>query len=218
MSSILRPPSPVFRLAASFWRRAAGISAFGVLLVAVSSCQARPRLAQNLVLVTIDTLSADRVGCYGYGKARTPVLDGLAAEGIRFDRAFSPVPLTLPSHASLLTGTYPMFHGVRDNSGFVVAAEQTTLAELLSARGFQTAAFVGGFVLDSKFGLDQGFQLYDDDMGPDSGRQGDPAYVQRRGDEVVERALEWLARRPAGPFFLWVHLYDPHEPYTPPEP
>ncbi len=219
MSSVLRLASSL--LPAPYCALKAGFPALAVLILvsAAVNCQAQSRTPRNLILVTIDTLSADRVGCYGYARARTPVLDRLAGEGVRFERAFAPVPLTLPSHASLMTGTYPLFHGVRDNSGFVLAPEQETLAEHLSTRGYQTAAFIGGFVLDSKFGIDQGFHVYDDEMGADSGRQGDPAYIQRRGDEVVARALQWLQNRaPSKPLFLWVHLYDPHDPYTPPEP
>ena len=172
----------------------------------------------NLLLVTIDTLRADRLGSYGYARARTPVLDQMAREGIRFERAFSPVPLTLPAHASILTGTYPPYHGLRDNSGYVLSAQQTTLAETLKQAGYATAAFVGAFVLDSKFGLSQGFDHYYDDFDLSQYENISPGYIQRTGDQVVSQAVRWLDNNLQSPFFVWVHLYDPHDLYTPPEP
>ncbi len=172
----------------------------------------------NLLVITIDTLRADHLGSYGYAPARTPAIDQLAREGVRFDRAFTVAPLTLPAHCSLFTGTYPLFHGVRDNSAFVLPPQRTTLAEILKAQGYRTGAFVGAFVLDSKFGLDQGFDTYYDDFDLALFETVSPGYVQRPANEVVSKALEWLASEDGGPFFLWVHLYDPHDPYTPPEP
>jgi len=171
-----------------------------------------------LLLITIDTMRADRIGCYGYPKARTPVIDGLAREGVVFERAFSTVPLTLPAHASILTGTYPIYHGVRDNSGFVLPDEMLSLAEVLKAAGYETAAFIGAFVLDSKFGLSQGFDYYYDEFDLSAFENVSPGYIQRTGDEVVREAIAWLQERKGQPFFAWVHLYDPHDPYTPPEP
>ncbi len=172
----------------------------------------------NVLLISIDTLRADRLGCYGYEKATTPVLDRLASESARFENAFSPVPLTLPAHASLLTGTYPIYHGVRDNSGFVLPEGRTTLAEVLRGEGYRTGAFVGAFVLDSKFGLGQGFERYFDDFDLSELETVSPGYVQRRADEVVAETLRWLGGDDDRPFFAWVHLYDPHDPYTPPQP
>ncbi len=197
------------------------IAAALFVLLAVAAAGPTTGLAQakpNLLVISIDTLRADRLGSYGYPLARTPVLDGLASEAVRFEQAFTTAPLTLPAHCSLMTGTYPLHHAVRDNSGYVLPQSRTTLAELLLKHGYQTAAFVGAFVLDSKFGLDQGFETYYDDFDLSEFENVSPGYIQRRGDEVVQAALDWLSRRDRAPFFLWVHLYDPHDPYTPPEP
>ncbi len=175
----------------------------------------------NLLLITIDTLRADHLGSYGYAGVKTPVLDALAREGVRFRNAFSPVPLTLPAHCSILTGTYPTFHGVRDNSGFVLSPSQVTLAEVLKGAGYRTAAFVGAFVVDSKFGLGQGFDYYFDRFDLSKYENVSPGYIQRTGDEVVRETIRWLeSQKPksGAPFFIWTHLYDPHDPYTPPEP
>ena len=175
----------------------------------------------NLLLITIDTLRADHLGSYGYTGVRTPVLDALAREGVRFSSAFSPVPLTLPAHCSILTGTYPTFHGVRDNSGFVLAPSQVTLAKVMKRAGYRTAAFVGAFVVDSKFGLGLGFDYYFDHFDLSRFENVSPGYIQRTGDEVVRETIRWLESQRAntgGPFFVWTHLYDPHDPYTPPEP
>ncbi|HSR53561.1 MAG TPA: sulfatase-like hydrolase/transferase [Acidobacteriota bacterium] len=171
----------------------------------------------DVILITIDTLRADRLGCYGYEKARTSHIDRLAAEGVRFERAFSPVPLTLPAHASLMTGTYPPYHGVRDNAGFKVPDEMFTLAEVLKERGYATGAVVGAYVLDSKFGLAQGFDHYYDEFDLSRYQRVSPGYVQRTADQAVDEALRWLSEQAKDtPVFLWVHLYDPHDPYEPP--
>jgi arylsulfatase A-like enzyme/Flp pilus assembly protein TadD len=180
-----------------------------------------PSQQSNLLLITIDTLRADHLGSYGYTGVKTPVLDALAREGVRFNNAFSPVPLTLPAHCSILTGTYPTFHGVRDNSGFVLAPSQVTLAEVMKGAGYRTAAFVGAFVVDSKFGLGQGFQYYFDNFDLSKYENVSPGYIQRTGDQVVRETIRWLEAqraKPGGPFFVWTHLYDPHDPYSPPEP
>ncbi len=196
----------------------------GMVSVALLGWLAGPATAlgapPNVLMVTIDTLRADRLGCYGYAQARTPVLDRLAREGVLFERAFSPVPLTLPAHSSLFTGTYPPFHGVRDNAGFVLADERLTLAEALHKQGYRTGAVVGAFVLDSKFGIGQGFEHFYDNFDLSQHETVSPGYIQRRADEVVDQALRWLKEdsTDSKPFFLWVHLYDPHDPYTPPEP
>jgi len=180
-----------------------------------------PRLGAppDLLLVTIDTLRADRLGCYGRTEAETPVIDGLAAHGVRFDHSVAHQPLTLPSHASILTGLTPLRHGVRDNAGFVLAAGTPTLAGWLTAAGYEAAAFVSGFPLHSRFGLAQGFRTYDDRFprGSDTSR---PAYVERRGDATSAAAVAWLRRAAGGgrPVFVWLHLFDPHAPYEPPEP
>lgn len=169
----------------------------------------------NILLVTIDTLRADHLGCYGYAGVKTPVIDGLAGRGVLFSRAFAHTPSTLPSHTNILLGLTPSAHGVHDNSNFIVREGFLTLAEWLKAQGYATGAFVGAFPLDSRFGLTRGFDVYDDNYGS----QGpmDLVFIERRADVVVGKALEWLRER-RGPWFLWVHLFDPHQPYDPPEP
>ncbi len=169
----------------------------------------------NLLLVTVDTVRADHLGCYGYREAVTPWLDGLAKEGIRFAAASSTVPLTLPSHATVLSGLLPLHHGLRNNGAGALPAGTATLATLLAGSGYRTGAFVGAFVLDRRFGLGQGFEMYDDEI-PRDPRAGVSLESERPGREVVDRALAWLARQDDRPFFLWVHLYDAHAPYTPP--
>ncbi len=172
----------------------------------------------NVVIVTVDTTRADRVGAYGFAGIETPAIDALAAEGILFRRAYSPVPLTLPAHTSLFTGEYPFDHGVRDNAGFVVPDELTTAAEVFRQNGYLTAAFVGSYVLAARWGLDQGFDTYVDGLGAEARRVVMTNDAQRPADQVIDDAIEWLERKTAEPFFLWVHLYDPHVPYDPPEP
>ena len=167
----------------------------------------------NLLLITIDTLRADRVGAYGYAAAETPHLDRLAARGARFARAQAPVPLTGPSHATLLTGTYPPVHGVRDNVTFTLGAGQPTLATLLKARGYRTAAFVAAYPVAADFGFAQGFDEFHEDLHQ-SPVPGEGA--ERPGNEVADQVIGWLARPASSPFFAWVHLYDPHAPYSPP--
>ena len=174
-----------------------------------------PEAPRNLLLVTIDTLRADRLSSYDGRFVQTPVLDGLARRGVRFSRAFAHTPTTLPSHTSILTGTLPLYHGVHDNGTFVLHDDQLTLAELLKERGYATAAFVGAYPLDSRFGLAQGFDRYDDDYRSLGAER--LASVERKAEDVVEGALTWLRAQP-GPWFLWVHCYDPHDPYEPPEP
>lgn len=175
--------------------------------------------AKNVLLISLDTLRADRLGSYGYAAARTPYLDRLAARGMRFTRATSVMPLTLPAHSSLMTGTFPVAHGVRDNGGFYLGEEQVTLAEILAGRGFRTGGFIGAFVLDSRWGIAQGFGRYFDafDLTEFDQAPGMDA-IQRPGSEVVDQALVWLEEDRERPFFAWVHLYDPHTPYEAPEP
>jgi choline-sulfatase len=172
-------------------------------------------LARNLVLITIDTLRADHVGVYGYAAARTATLDRLGREGVRFDRAFAPAPITLTSHASLLTGRYPPGHGARDN-GVAASSTVPTLAGTLHDRGYATAAFVAAYPLDRRFGLARGFDVYGDRMsrGPD-GRLAS----ERPARVVIDEALGWLSsgRQAGKAFFLWVHLFEPHAPYGDPE-
>lgn len=205
----------------------------------------------NLLLVSLDTTRQDRLGCYGYELAQTPVIDGLCGHGLRYEHAVATTPVTLPSHATLLTGRYPPAIGVRDNGLYVLADEHTTLAERLGEAGYATGAFVGCFVLDRRFGLDQGFDRYDFAVTEDGERRAMPDFNERPADAVTTAAIEWLreleaAQPPSGeagglgdpgsrgggdgghggsggrggdgetPFFLWVHYFDPHLPYTSP--
>ncbi len=172
----------------------------------------------SVVLVTLDTTRADHIGVYGSDEGATPVLDGLAARGVTFMRAYAPTPLTLPSHTSLFTGTHPPFHGVRDNGAYVASEGLQTLAESFQEAGYRTGAFVGAFVLDSRWGLAQGFDRYFDEFEAPEQRGNDLGHVQRPGSEVIDTALAWAREDDTAPFFMWVHLYDPHAPYEPPEP
>ncbi len=170
----------------------------------------------DIFLITVDTLRADRLGCYGYGGASTPTFDALASRGLRFANCVSPVPITLPAHASILTGQLPLEHGVRNNGTYRLDAAIPTLAELLAESGYATGAFVGAFPLDSRFGLDRGFQVYDDDVTQPGSRVFD--YSERPGGQVIARALNWLKTLGDEPAFVWVHLFEPHAPYSPPPP
>jgi arylsulfatase A-like enzyme/cytochrome c-type biogenesis protein CcmH/NrfG len=174
----------------------------------------------NLVLVTLDTTRADRLGCYGSREVSTPNLDRVAAGGVLFENAISPTPLTLPAHCSLMTGLFPAAHGVRDNGGFKLAPERVTLAEVLKSHGWATGGFIAAYVLDHRWGIAQGFDRYFDDFDLSKFKTVSMGDIQRPGNEVVDKALEWIGA-PAvrdRPFFAWVHLYDPHAPYDPPEP
>ena len=168
----------------------------------------------NLVVITIDTVRADHLGCYGDRAIQTPNIDALASASARFTHAFTPVPITLPSHAALFTGSFPMATGMHDFGGNKLSASAVTLAKVLRDHDYSTAAFLGAAVLDSRFGLDQGFQTYFDHFA--FNRLDD--MLKRPGDQVVDNALGWLKTGPRRPLFLWVHLYDAHYPYTPPEP
>ena len=173
----------------------------------------------DVFLVTIDTLRADHVHCYGYENIQTPALDGLAKDGIRFTHAFTPSPITNTSHTSILTGLLPSSHGVTDFA-VPLAPSHPTLAALLKKNGYRTAAFIGAVILDSKTlapGLDSGFDFYDN-FPAQSKTKSRWGRVERRGQEVVQHAEAWMAAHPAGPHFVWVHLYDPHDPYEPPPP
>jgi len=172
----------------------------------------------SVLLITIDTVRADHVGCYGAHRVETPVLDALAAEGVRFENAYAQVPLTLPSHAVILTGTYPMFNGVRDFTTSGLPLGIPTLAEILRRHGYQTAAFVSSFALHTMWGLNRGFQLYDDNLDVEPGHSRDAFLDVRRGDHTVDRLLAWLGSSVHAPFFIWLHLYDAHSPYRSPEP
>ncbi len=187
-------------------------------LLTTTACSTGPSAplyeGANVLLVTLDTLRADRLGSYGYGRGDTPRLDQFARDGIRFDQAVSPMPMTLPSHTSLMTALEPYEHGVRDNAGFELAPDLFLLAESFQEAGYDTGAFVAAYVLHARWGLSRGFDLYNDEEV--SGIWG--AASSRRGDEVVEAALPWLLQEREAPFFGWVHLYDPHAPYAAPDP
>lgn len=172
-----------------------------------------PRGGPNVLLVTLDTTRADRLGCYGYEAAETPTLDGLAAAGVRFENAYCQVPLTLPSHATILTGLTPPSTGLRVNGSGALAGDIPTLAERFQARGYRTAAFIASEVLSSRHGLDRGFGHYDDDFDRAAAQLWLP---ERRADKVCDAVIAWLSEAPAEPFFVWVHFFDPHLPYDPP--
>ncbi len=180
----------------------------------ISAAKPKP----SLLLITIDTLRADALSCNGSKKVSTPQLDLLARGGVNFTRARSSVPLTLPAHASIMTGNYPPVHGVRDNGTYRLAEEQVTLAEVLDRQGYETAAFIGAFVLDRNFGTAQGFDVYDEGSWGAADTLGNLA-AERNAKAVYDAFSKWLEGRAGGePFFVWIHLYDPHAPYIPPEP
>ncbi len=174
--------------------------------------------APNVVLITIDTLRADHLGCYGYKQIKTPNIDGLAADGARFSRAFTPVPVTLPAHSAMLTGTYPMFSGVHDFAANRLSTRQATLATILKQAGYSTGAVVASAVLDSRFGLNNGFDFYYDHFDFSRLEEANLDQMERPGNVVADLALDWLGKNAQKKFFLWMHLYDPHYPYNPPEP
>ena len=170
----------------------------------------------NVLLVTLDTTRADHIGAYGYAKAETPVLDSLARNGVRFANAYCSTPLTLPSHCSILTGTTPLRHKVRNNGAYYLADDAVTLAERLKGNGYATSAFVASFNTDSRFGLGQGFDVYDDRFLEDELLKAFKS--ERTADKVADAFLSWLGAKPRLRFFSWVHLFDPHAPYEPPPP
>jgi arylsulfatase A-like enzyme/Tfp pilus assembly protein PilF len=171
----------------------------------------------NVLLVTIDTLRPDHIHCYGYPDVETPTLDALAQRGVLFENAVAQTPLTPPSHASIFTGQNPNVHKVRNTGGFILPSAARPLARILSEQGWDTAAFIGSAVMKKLFGFDNGFAVYDDEMPRPGNRNEFREDPERRASVVVDRAIDWLSKRPAGkPFFLWVHIYDPHIPYQPP--
>jgi arylsulfatase A-like enzyme/Flp pilus assembly protein TadD len=191
------------------------------LTAALSAAQSPPKKAAqpDIFLVTIDTLRADHVHCYGYRSIQTPALDGLAQDGVRFTQAFTPSPITNTSHTTILTGLLPSSHGVTDFA-VPLASTHPTWAELLHGHAYYTAAFIGAVILDSKTlapGLDRGFDFYDN-FPEHSNTKSRWGRVERRGMDVVQHAEAWLSAHPSGPRFVWVHLYDPHDPYEPPAP
>ncbi len=169
----------------------------------------------NVLLVTIDTLRSDRVSAYSDEHLKTPHIDGIASKGVVFTKAYAHNPLTLASHVNILTGTTPLYHGINDNAGYKLDNRLLTIAEFLKERNYSTGAFIGAFPLDSRFGLDQGFDVYDDSYGTRNPHEF--FYVERRAEEVINPAMEWIERQKGG-WFCWIHLFDPHQPYLPPAP
>jgi len=170
----------------------------------------------NIVLITLDTTRADHLGCYGYSKNTSPNIDKLAKNGILFRHAFTPVPLTLPSHCSILTGMYPSTHNVHNNGLYQLNQNFFTLPEVLKEKGYQTAAFISSFTLDSRFGLDQGFDYYDDQFNQNEALKNYRS--ERNAAEVYNAFLKWFQQRSSEKFFCWIHFFDPHLPYNPPSP
>lgn len=217
------PTSPQTRLLGSLRGRARGaVALLGFLLVWTTlhaGCGGEQletvETRANVLLVTLDTTRADRLGCYGHAAAATPHLDRLAQRGVRFLRAHAHAPVTLPSHASILTGVLPPEHGIHDNGLDTLPGELETLATRARAAGYRTGAFLSAAALDSAYGLDRGFEVYDDDLGE---KHGAAALLERRGGITTSHALEWLATVRDDPWLCWVHLFDPHAPYAAPPP
>jgi len=235
----------LYRRAAVPWGRLVLLLALAASLAchreATTEALRTPSRDANILLITLDTTRADHLSCYAVapganpagqpapinrgvtpgptGYALTPNLDALAARGVRFAHATAQVPLTLPSHACIMTGAYPPVHKLRDMGGFVLDKSHPTIASLTQAAGFATAAFVGSRVVAKHFGLSHGFDIYDDDMGAEIEEGKLPGvFPERRAGVVTDRALDWLKRNAQRKFFLWAHYYDPHQPYDPPEP
>lgn len=193
-------------------------------LTIVSGCSPRSRL--NVLLVTFDTTRADHIGCYGYNEISTPTLDGLAAESVVFEQAHTAVPITLPSHSTIMTGLYPPAHGARDNGLFVLGDDVPTLASILSGSGYATAAAIGAFPLLGRFGISQGFEFFDDNvLTPEIDFRGRPTipkhgmfFDERRAEDVNAALLSWFESSLREPFFAWAHYFDPHQPFAPPTP
>jgi len=181
----------------------------------LAGCSPSGNASRSIILISIDTCRADYFGCYGYPGTTTPNIDSIAAQGVLFENVFTTVPLTLPAHSSMLTGTIPPYHGVRVNSGSRLAEANETLAEILRDNGFQTCGVPGATIMASQFGIAQGFETFDDDFSAQRDRS---IRYERRAEEVWARANRWLDGRAGGDFFLFLHFYDPHFPYLPPEP
>lgn len=190
----------------------------GITHVQAAASNPARKTKPNVILITIDTVRADHVGCYGAKNIQTPTLDALGRDGVIFERAISQVPLTWPSHAAILTGLYPFQNGVQDFTGQPLESRFRSVAQAFKQQGYATGAVVSAFVLDRSWGLARGFDFYDDAFSPDQFLHRDLGLVDRRAGESVTRALAWLKKNPRRPFFFWLHLYDPHSPYDPPEP
>jgi arylsulfatase A-like enzyme len=195
---------------------AAGVALVAILAAGVWWWTARPRGPGAFVLISIDTLRADRLPVYGYAAGSTPVLSAFAKESIVFDRAYAHAPQTLPSHTSIFTGRLPFEHKVRDNLGFALPSGQTTMSSLFSKAGYATAGFVSAYVLREETGIGQGFDHYDAALPPAASDQS-PAQILRPGPATLDATSKWLSTRPDQKFFLFFHIYEPHAPYTPPD-
>ncbi len=172
----------------------------------------------NLLVITLDTTRADRIGAYGHSNAQTPNLDRLAANGVMFENCYSPVPVTLPAHSSIFTGKYPLGHGARDNGTFILDKQEATLAETMKKQGYQTHAVIAAFVLLSKFGLNQGFDIYDDSLNVAKMLNNFDSEINAQ--QVYDKFSKWfnhIKTRQNLKFFSWLHFYDPHLPYDPPD-
>jgi arylsulfatase A-like enzyme/Flp pilus assembly protein TadD len=187
-------------------------------LVWMPAASAASNSEPNVIVITVDTLRADHLGCYGYKKIRTPNIDALAADGARFERAYTAVPVTLPSHTVMFTGTYPLLNGMHDFAANKLGATQPTLASVLKEHGYATAAVIGSAVLDSRFGLNRGFDFYYDHFDFNRLQESNLEEMERPGNLVADVTLDWLNKNHSKKFFLWMHLYDPHYPYRPPAP
>jgi arylsulfatase A-like enzyme len=185
------------------------------ILICPGGCGRKDKQVKHVILISIDTCRADYLSCYGFNKKTTPNIDAFAKEGVLFERCISPVPLTLPAHSSMLTGTNPVHHGIHDNFDYTLAPENMTLAERFKEHGFTTGAIVSTFVLNRKFEMNQGFDTYDDTFrNPIESLKE----TERRGDEASRVACEWIKTHKDENFFLFLHYYDPHDAYCPPEP
>ena len=224
MSDPRSPSSGTFR---SLFRKILSVTLFLFVLAVLGGVALRStRLVKreesgwtgkyNVLLITVDTLRADHLGCYGYSRAETPAMDRLAADGVLFVRAETAAPLTLPAHVSILTGTYPAYHGVRNNGVYRLGPRAVTLAEVLLEHGYKTGAVISGYPLVTRFGLSQGFESYDDHLPPEKARQ--VSFRERRAEEVSRLGIAWLNSAAPRRFFLWLHYFDPHAPYAPPSP
>jgi arylsulfatase A-like enzyme/Flp pilus assembly protein TadD len=183
-----------------------------------STALATSKPPANVIVITIDTLRPDHLGCYGYKQIRTPNIDAIAAQGTRFEKAFTSVPVTLPAHTMIFTGTYPTFSGMHDFAGNKLGPNQPTLASVLKDHGYTTGAVIGSAVLDSRFGLNRGFDFYYDHFDFNRLQESNIEEMERPGNLVAAAALDWLSKNYRKSFFLWMHLYDPHFPYRPPKP
>jgi arylsulfatase A-like enzyme/Flp pilus assembly protein TadD len=198
------------------FRLLSAVCAAGLVLTPALRAAVKP--PPNVVFITIDTLRADHLGCYGYKLIQTLNIDALAAHSVRFERAYTPVPVTLPAHTAIFTGTYPTLSGMHDFSGNKLNPSQPTLASILKQHGYATAAVIGSAVLDSRFGLNKGFDFYYDHFDFNRLQESNLEEMERPGNIVADVALDWLSKNYKTSFLLWMHLYDPHYPYRPPAP